>query len=108
MLAVASGIPPSAAVRIKELVNYFRYDYAEPTDGPLPSTWRSALAAGTAIFSGDEQPTAWHNDCGEAQSLFGDPLIGLDTMIRWNADWLKRDMPLHDKPTHYEERLGNF
>ena len=26
-------IPPAGAVRIEELVNYFRYDYPEPTDG---------------------------------------------------------------------------
>ncbi len=60
------------------------------------------------IFSGTEQDTAWHNDCSEAQKLFGDPVIDLDTMIRWNADWLKRNMPLHHLPTHYEERAGTF
>jgi nucleoside-diphosphate-sugar epimerase len=60
------------------------------------------------IFVGEEQPTSWHNDCSEAQELFGDPLVDLDTMIRWNADWLKRGMPLYDLPTHYEERAGTF
>jgi nucleoside-diphosphate-sugar epimerase len=60
------------------------------------------------VFIGAEQPTAWHNDCSEAQSLFGDPVVDLDTMIRWNADWLLRGLPLHNKPTHYEERAGNF
>jgi nucleoside-diphosphate-sugar epimerase len=60
------------------------------------------------VFSGTEQPTAWHNDCSEAQSLFGPPAVDLDTLIRWNADWLQRGLPLHHKPTHYEERAGNF
>ena len=60
------------------------------------------------IFIGAEQATAWHNDCSEAQSLFGHPVVDLDTMIRWNADWLQRGLPLHNKPTHYEERAGNF
>jgi nucleoside-diphosphate-sugar epimerase len=60
------------------------------------------------IFFGEEQATAWHNDCSEAQQLFGDPVVDLDTMIRWNADWLERGLPLHNKPTHYEERAGNF
>lgn len=60
------------------------------------------------VFSGIEQPAAWHNDCSEAQRLFGDPVIDLDYMIRWNADWLQRGLPLHHKPTHYEEREGKF
>jgi len=60
------------------------------------------------IFSGTEQPMAWHNDCSEAQQLFGNPVIDLDTMIRWNADWLQRGLPLHNIPTHYEEREGMF
>jgi len=52
--------------------------------------------------------TAWHNDNSEAQQLFGDPLVDLDTMIRWNAQWLEAGLPLHHKPTHYEERKGEF
>jgi len=60
------------------------------------------------IFSGEEQPTAWRNDNSEARRLFGDPVVDLETMIRWNADWLERGMPLHHKPTHYEERAGSF
>ena len=60
------------------------------------------------VFTGSEEATAWHNDCSEAQGLFGDPVIDLETMIRWNADWLQRGLPLHGKPTHYEERAGTF
>jgi hypothetical protein len=29
-------------------------------------------------------------------------------MIRWNADWLQRDLPRLNKPTHYEESGGVF
>lgn len=60
------------------------------------------------IFSGVEMNTAWHNDCREAQRLFGDPVISLETMIGWNANWLERGMPLHNKPTHYHQREGKF
>jgi nucleoside-diphosphate-sugar epimerase len=60
------------------------------------------------VFINNEESTAWHNDCSEARDLFGDPHIDLETMIRWNADWLQRGMPLHNKPTHYEERAGAF
>jgi nucleoside-diphosphate-sugar epimerase len=60
------------------------------------------------IFVGQEESTAWHNDCSQAQKLFGDPVIDLDTMIRWNADWIMRGGESHNKPTHYEERAGQF
>jgi nucleoside-diphosphate-sugar epimerase len=60
------------------------------------------------VFTETEQSTAWHNDCSEAQRLFGEPAISLERMIRWNADWLERGLPLHHKPTHYEERVGQF
>ncbi len=81
---------------------------------PLPARIRDvaerfgALLGKPPVFQGTEQPTAWHNDNSEAQRLFGDPLIDLDTMIRWNADWLQRGFPLYQKPTHYEERQGVF
>lgn len=62
----------------------------------------------TPRFAGEEAATAWHNDNSEARHLFGDPLVDLDTMIRWNAQWLEAGLPLHHKPTHYEERGGAF
>lgn len=66
------------------------------------------LLGRTPLFTGSEQATAWHNDCRESQSLFGNPLISLPDMIRWNADWISRGLPTHHKPTHYEEREGSF
>ncbi len=60
------------------------------------------------VFSGTEQPLAWHNDTSEAAGLFGPPRVDLDTMIRWNAHWLKIDGAVHHKPTHYDQRDGGF
>jgi len=60
------------------------------------------------VFDGKEAATAWHNDNSEAQALFGDPLVDLETMIRWNAHWLMEKRELHLKPTHYEQREGRF
>jgi len=62
----------------------------------------------TPIFTGTEQSTAWHNDCRQACNLFGDPLVDLDTMIRWNASWMQAGLPTYNKPTHYGERRGAF
>ena len=59
-------------------------------------------------FTGTEQSHAWHNSTEEAYRLFGPTRIDLDTMIQWNADWILRDQPAYEKPTHYEERAGSF
>jgi Ca-activated chloride channel family protein len=40
----SGGIPPKDAVRIEELVNYFKYDYAAPT-GPHPVAIHTEVAA---------------------------------------------------------------
>jgi hypothetical protein len=60
------------------------------------------------LFEGTEQALAWHNDTSEALALFGPTIVPLETMIHWNADWIARGMPGHNKPTHYEERGGQF
>lgn len=62
----------------------------------------------TPRYEGTEEPSAWYNDTSEALSLFGPTLVSLETMIQWNADWIARGMPAHNKPTHYEERGGQF
>lgn len=59
-------------------------------------------------FAHTEEPLAWRNDCRRAATLFGPPSVDLDTMIRWNADWLQRNAPVYAKPTHYDERQGSF
>lgn len=60
------------------------------------------------IFEGEVQPDGWYNSTLNAQRLFGYPNVPLAVMIDWVADWMARDMPSHDKPTHYEERAGTF
>ena len=60
------------------------------------------------VFVNEPAPTCWINDTSLATRLFGRPQVDLDTMIRWNADWLNRRMPVYQKPTHYEEREGAF
>lgn len=60
------------------------------------------------VFEGEVQPDGWYNNTLAAQRLFGYPSVPLAVMIDWVADWMLRDMPSHDKPTHYEERRGAF
>ncbi|KAH8809251.1 hypothetical protein F5884DRAFT_794938 [Xylogone sp. PMI_703] len=60
------------------------------------------------IFEGQEAEDGWYNNTLAAQRLYGYPVVPLGRMIDWVADWMSRDMPSHNKPTHYEERQGHF
>ncbi len=59
-------------------------------------------------FVNQPESSCWMNDTSLATCLFGPLQIDVDTMIRWNAEWLKAGLPVYDKPTHYEERNGLF
>ena len=60
------------------------------------------------VLTGQEAPTAWLVDCAEAFRLFGPPQVGLDTMLDWTADWVRRGGDSLGKPTHYEARDGKY
>jgi nucleoside-diphosphate-sugar epimerase len=72
-----------------------------------------ALALGdrlgrTPQFRGEENLTAWIANTSRAAGLFGYPLVSLDRMIDWTADWLSRDMMSLGKATHFEVRSGTY
>ena len=60
------------------------------------------------VFVNTEAPTAWVTDCSRAAALFGEPLVGLDRMLDWTADWVGRKLPVYGKPTRYRVRDGRF
>jgi len=59
-------------------------------------------------FVGEEAAVGWLSNTGEAARLFGYPLVPLNRMIEWVADWIERDQPTLNKPTQYESRSGRF
>lgn len=60
------------------------------------------------IITGREAETAWLTDTSLAQTLFGPPVVDLDHMIAWTADWVSRALPSHGKPTKFEVRDGRY
>jgi nucleoside-diphosphate-sugar epimerase len=60
------------------------------------------------LFGGQEAPTAWLEDTTQAQALFGPPRVGIDAMIDWVADWVRRGGPSLGKPTHFSTRDGKY
>ena len=62
----------------------------------------------TPQFVGTEAETAWINSTAQAQRLFGAPIVPLETMLDWTADWIERGLPAYTKPTHFEVRTGRF
>jgi nucleoside-diphosphate-sugar epimerase len=61
-----------------------------------------------AHFVGREAPTAWLIDSRQAFDLFGPARVGLDRMLDWTADWVRRGQRSLEKPTHFEARDGHY
>jgi len=40
--------------------------------------------------------------------LFGYPTVSINTLIDWQAEWILSGGRSLGKPTHFEERKGNF
>ncbi|MEO0382389.1 MAG: NAD(P)-dependent oxidoreductase [Pseudomonadota bacterium] len=62
----------------------------------------------TPVFEGSEQSQAWIIDTTRQQELYGQPEVGVDTMIDWVAQWLQKGGKTLGKPTHFEVRDGTY
>ena len=61
-----------------------------------------------ARIAGEEAETGWLNDASLARGLFGLPVVPLERMIDWQADWIARGLPSLGKPTGFQVRDGRF
>jgi nucleoside-diphosphate-sugar epimerase len=60
------------------------------------------------VFRNEEQSTALLNNAAESFRLFGYPRVPLKRMIEVLAAWVKQGGKTIDKPTHFQERKGQF
>jgi len=60
------------------------------------------------LFKNQPAETALLNNSSHAYELLGKPSVALEDMITWTAHWLKIDGELLGKPTHFQERKGDF
>jgi nucleoside-diphosphate-sugar epimerase len=58
--------------------------------------------------NGEEAPTALLSNASKALARFGNPSVSVGTMIDWVASWIAAGGPALNKPTHFQEREGNF
>lgn len=60
------------------------------------------------LFINEEQPTALLSNAAESFRLFGYPRTTLKEMIGITAQWLTEGGETINKPTHFQERKGNY
>jgi nucleoside-diphosphate-sugar epimerase len=59
-------------------------------------------------FEGAEANTALLSDASLCRELFGPPEVSIRQMVEWLAHWIGRGGRGLGKPTHFEDRAGNF
>ena len=96
-LALASS--PAAAFNLTSAVTFAVRAVAERF---------GELLARPVRFAGAESEMALIGNTTKIRSALGDPATGLETMLRWTADWVKRGGRSLDRPTHFETRDGRY
>lgn len=66
------------------------------------------LLGKTPVFEGVEQENALLNNASKAHKEFGYPRVSIREMIEWTAAWVANDGETINKPTHFQERKGQF
>lgn len=60
------------------------------------------------LFTGQEESTALLSNAAESFRLFGYPKVSLKEMIQLTAEWLLQNGKTIYKPTHFQERKGQY
>ena len=90
----------------EETIMHIRKCYAGTLT--MADTWLGKLFDKKVHITGQETDTAYLSNSTKAFQLFGYPQIPLGQMMTWIADWLKKNNPILNKPTHFETRNGKY
>lgn len=60
------------------------------------------------VFINEEEETALLSNASKVHKLFGYPRVALRQMIEWQIEWLKAGGEVINKPTHFQERRGEY
>lgn len=66
------------------------------------------LVQKSPIFINEIQPTALLNNASQCHQLFGYPRVTLRQMIELTVNWLQGGGKTINKPTHFQERKGQY
>lgn len=61
-----------------------------------------------AQFCGKDSGKAYLSNASRSVELFGNPRVSVERMVKWVADWMNREGPTLDKPTHFQVTDGHF
>ncbi len=88
----------------------FRLNVTGPETVPVRRTAEKLgeLLGKEPAFSGEETGTAYLSNAGRMCRIFGYPDVPLETLIEWQAQWIGDGGRNLGKPTHFEERGGNY
>jgi len=68
----------------------------------------AGLMGKSVRFNGVESETALLGNGQKSYDLLGKPVVRLDQIIKWTADWMMHEGRLLGKPTHFEARDGKY
>ena len=61
-----------------------------------------------AKFCDEPSDTALLSQSGKMEKIFGSVFVSMETMIQWQAEWILSGGRSLDKPTHFEEKKGDY
>lgn len=67
-----------------------------------------ALLEREVTLAEEPQPTALLSDARRCMALFGYPAVPAETLITWQAQWIRDGLPMTAKPTKWAVRDGKF